>query len=387
MDGGLGGSPFRNSSRGSRNVVAWARCVLTGAYGSGGSRLKRGSNELSSVVLRSRAALTGSAPVLVLGGGRVGGVEPCRVRDRRGRLGAGRAGGLERGAPCGAAAGHELPGLRRGAPGLWVADGLAAQVQAQAEQGQVPADPGGARAVLGPPRRVDDRDVLQLQQRLTVGAGGEPHLDLAAATPAGMVADHPRHLEQVRRLAPPDLATGVALQLVGPAQAEVTGDGQEPAADPLGVGDGIPDVPDRRLVAPPQHDAVPLTRGEAPPTGLAVDHVELVGDVDHVPSCSLVCGRLDLDDPGASRRRRSRLPRASSVPSASRCWSQERRKGSSHCPTSRRRAGATAYRRRVPSARTLANPLSRRTRRCCDTAGWEIPNSPWMTAVIAPDAP
>ena len=43
--------------------------------------------------------------------------------------------------------------------------------------------------------------------------------------------------------------------------------------------------------------------------------------------------------------------------------------------TSRSGSGFTAYSRRVPAARTVAKPLSRSTRRWCDTAGWEMPNS------------
>ena len=38
-----------------------------------------------------------------------------------------------------------------------------------------------------------------------------------------------------------------------------------------------------------------------------------------------------------------------------------------------------------PSGRTVAKPASRSTLRCCDTPGWEIPNSAWMTAHTAPE--
>ena len=50
----------------------------------------------------------------------------------------------------------------------------------------------------------------------------------------------------------------------------------------------------------------------------------------------------------SSLRRRSRLPRASSVASASRCGVQKRRKRSSHASTSRSGSEFTAYSRRVP---------------------------------------
>ncbi len=41
--------------------------------------------------------------------------------------------------------------------------------------------------------------------------------------------------------------------------------------------------------------------------------------------------------------------------------------------------------RLVPSGLTVANPASRSTRRCCETAGWEIPNSCWMAVLSAPE--
>src|SRR5262249_59842428 len=47
--------------------------------------------------------------------------------------------------------------------------------------------------------------------------------------------------------------------------------------------------------------------------------------------------------------------------------------------------GGAAYSRGGPSGRTVANPVSRRTRRCWDTAGCEMPNSARITPVIAPD--
>ena len=42
--------------------------------------------------------------------------------------------------------------------------------------------------------------------------------------------------------------------------------------------------------------------------------------------------------------------------------------------------------RRVPSARTVANPLSRKTLSCCDTADWVMPNSREMTSTTSPEA-
>ena len=41
--------------------------------------------------------------------------------------------------------------------------------------------------------------------------------------------------------------------------------------------------------------------------------------------------------------------------------------------------------RRVPSSVTVANPFSRNVLRCCETAGWVIPNSPPTISTIAPE--
>jgi hypothetical protein len=137
----------------------------------------------------------------------------------------------------------------------------------------------------------------------------------------------------------------------------------------------------QRWISPP---ALPSSLS---PAHLAPDGVDLVRDIDHGSSflsvdSSSACEPLASPD----QARRSRLPRASSVSRASRGRSHRWRKRLSHSSTSCNAAEPTVYRRRVPSARTYAKPPSRRTRRCCDTAGWEIPNSLLMTAVIAPDA-
>src|SRR5262249_59124405 len=89
------------------------------------------------------------------------------------------------------------------------------------------------------------------------------------------------------------------------------------------------------------------TRSDLPPDG-----IDLLFDVDHDVVISFVV-------PPGSARRRSRLPRASSVASASRCGVQKRRKRPSHASTSRSGPESTAYKRRVPSGRTVAKPASR----------------------------
>src|SRR6202042_2726469 len=116
--------------------------------------------------------------------------------------------------------------------------------------------------------------------------------------------------------------------------------------------------------------AVRLTRVKGAVAHPPAHRVDLLDDLDHAELPSSV---------------RPALPRASSVASGSRCGAQKRRNGSSHAATSRSGSGLTAYSRRVPAARTVAKPLSRSTLRCCDTAGWEMPNSARMTAHTPPE--
>ena len=75
-----------------------------------------------------------------------------------------------------------------------------------------------------------------------------PSVDLGQlhGQPAGGTHELPGHREQPRWLAGLDLAAGVALDLIAPAQLEIAADGSEPARQPLGRGQGVPDVVDRR---------------------------------------------------------------------------------------------------------------------------------------------
>ena len=201
---------------------------------------------------------------------------------------------------------------------------------------------------------------------------GEAHLD-----PGHLAAVLPRR-EKPRRVAALDRAARVALELVAAADPQVARHRQEPARDALGVGAGVPDLVGRGivvwLVVSARASPASSTRS---PTARCTALIWWSTSIMR----SLLLRRV-------AAARRLRLPRASSVPSAvERAASTTRRKRSSHASTSRSGSCWTAYRRRVPSGRTVAKPCSRRTLRCCETAGWEMPNSCWMTAQTAPDGP
>ncbi len=106
----------------------------------------------------------------------------------------------------------------------------------------------------------------------------------------------------------------------------------------------------------------------------------IVAAIAVMPRGDCPTARPGSDIPSAACRcsadsRRSRFPRASSVASASRCGVQKCRNRSNQASVSCSGAVSTEYSRRVPSALTWANPFSRRTFKCCDTAGWVIANS------------
>ena len=121
-----------------------------------------------------------------------------------------------------------------------------------------------------------------------------------------------------------------------------------------------------------------LARRDPAAADLALDCVDLSDDVDHrmrllvavgwsrpEAALTLAARQLGLERVEALLRERAEVP------------SHPRARGTA--PRRRRRAAV------CPSGRTVVKPLSRRTRRCCDTAGCEMPNSSWTTAVIAPD--
>jgi hypothetical protein len=60
--------------------------------------------------------------------------------------------------------------------------------------------------------------------------------------PADLAAVLPGDREMPRRLALLDHAAGVAMQLISTAEAQLAGDREEPAPDPLGASTGVPEV-------------------------------------------------------------------------------------------------------------------------------------------------
>ena len=130
------------------------------------------------------------------------------------------------------ALGHEVQ--TRGDLGVDGFTGL--DVHAQAEQGHVPAEPDGARSVERPHVRVDRRLVDELERR-AVGTFRQRHRQ-----PRHHPAELPRHGERPRLVAGLDRAAGVAHDLVRAALGQLARHRQEPARDPLRVGQAVPQV-------------------------------------------------------------------------------------------------------------------------------------------------
>src|SRR5918997_305876 len=279
-------------------------------------------------------------------------------------------------APQDAAGGHERPGVLRLRPLGLLGGRVAARrhVVGQAEQREVPADADRARSVLRPVARValGRVDERELRARVTVRLA--PDGDVR-----GHAAELPGGGEAVGWIARLDRPARVPLDLEAAAEPEVAADRGEPASQPLGSRAGVPQIRDVRRVGLAEADggadgavAVAVPRADGP-----LDGVQLAAGLDPV-----VDHRLSLSSVDCCRR--ARLPRAISVSSAARRGVQKRRNPSSQASTSRNGSASTAYRRRAPCGRTLAYPFSRRTRRCCDTAGWLIPNSSWTTPARSP---
>src|SRR6516164_6709311 len=223
-----------------------------------------------------------------------------------------RARGDVRLAPRRAARPIEGPTLVRDLPGDRVTDRATAKMQLETEQAALPAHPDGARAELVPHLVRDDRRVLELEGRGLVACFGEADDDFRDVRRVPGVHVDPRRHEAMRTLARDNRATRVAFELVVAAHSQVAADREEPASDPPGVGEGVPDVVDGRRVGAAQPNDAAGTGGDPAGAGLALDGLDLADDVDHL-----------VDSFGLSvleAGRRSRLPRASSVASeSSRC--------------------------------------------------------------------
>ncbi len=170
---------------------------------------------------------------------------------------------------------------------------------------------------------------------MLVACRGESDLDLRDVGRVAGVHVDPGDQQPVRSLTGADLATRVAFELVAPAEPELPADGQEPAADALRIRQRIPDVVDRRVVGAAQADCAAIPCGDPPLADLTLHGLDLVDDVDHSASPSVVAMVAVLS-------RRARFPRASSVSSESRRCSQNERKLPIHSSSSRNGSGSTA---------------------------------------------
>jgi hypothetical protein len=89
-------------------------------------------------------------------------------------------------------------------------------VSAEPHQCQIPADADRARSELLPALVADIGRMLELKHGLLRGDFLQPNRQ-----PTDLAAELPGHRERARRLADADLAAGVALKLVAPADAEI----------------------------------------------------------------------------------------------------------------------------------------------------------------------
>ena len=192
-------------------------------------------------------------------------------------------------------------------------------------------------------------------------------------------AELPGHAERVGCIARLDRAARVALEGVA-AQSEVAAHGQEPARDALDRGERVPHVVDRgaiglrdRLtwVGAPRarrwsgrgrpRRSVPGCPCQVSSSGRSGRSSASPGDAsDACRAGELGAERIEMRPPEPFERRE---PLGGLVD----------------------RLGVERVERRVPSARTVAKPASRSTRRC-DTAGWLMPNSCCTTRPASPAA-
>ncbi len=118
--------------------------------------------------------------------------------------------------------------------------------------------------------------VLEGEPR-TLRLGTEQQVD-----PADLSAELPGDLQGFRRSAAQDLPPGVAFELIATTGLEVPGDRQEPARDPLRIGQRVPQVVAVRGVHPRRHhdpdvltfSLSPLNLAKLGPEALRVVHLQ-----------------------------------------------------------------------------------------------------------------
>src|SRR5579872_1125864 len=113
----------------------------------------------------------------------------------------------------------------------------------QAEHRQVPSHANGAGAVLVPEVLRNMSDVFEPQLRAAVRHFGEMYI-----YPTDLASKLPGEREHLGWFAGGDLAAGISLQLVASSQPKIAGNRQEPARDPLCIGNGIPEILDVGIV-------------------------------------------------------------------------------------------------------------------------------------------
>src|SRR5258707_9013304 len=211
------------------------------------------------------------------------------------------------------------------------------QMVGQAHEAHVPADAHGTGSEFGPALVIDLGGVLKLERGRAVSLRVQPDLD-----PADLAPEFPGRPEALRWVAALDSAARIALDLEAAAKPQFAGDWQEPTGDAFRIGARVPEVVDAGLIGlADRHDPGLARRYNAGPAQPS-HGADLVPEFDH--GVLLPC-RLFPELGG----RRSRLPRTTSVSSASRRGVQVRRKRSSHASTSCSAAGLIAYMRLVPS--------------------------------------
>src|SRR5690606_6590205 len=185
-------------------------------------------------------------------------------------------------------------------------------MEGESHESAVPSDPDGSRAELIPHLVVDVGNVLEGEPRPSVALVRDPHLD-----PRHLTSEFPGGGEPIRRLTFLDGSAGIAFELVPPTGLQVTGHGQKPARDPVGIGAGIPEIGLVSRVYPTDREHPGLPYFERTVSERALDGADVVVDIDRGHWFFL-----------------SRLPRATSVAKASIGPVHALRNRSSHSSTS-----------------------------------------------------
>src|SRR5262245_33923923 len=93
------------------------------------------------------------------------------------------------------------------------------------------------------------RDVLQPQSRPAIRQLAKLYIQ-----PTDPTSVLPSNVKRSGWIACGDGAAGIALQLVTSTGPQIAGNGHEPARDPVGIGNRIPDIIDGRIVGTRRHE-------------------------------------------------------------------------------------------------------------------------------------